>query len=177
WPHFEKFATTIDTLQSEFTQLEIDEIIDQIARKLGFPIRDNVNQLKNFAKLLPPSTDLQEFLKEINKNRGLDLAEGSEEPEENENAVAVMSMHSAKGLTFDVIFLLGCDEDILPNQTQDINEQRRLCYVAMTRARKELFLCHAGRRTVRGRQYPSPSPFVLKIPSEHKETIDNYTED
>lgn len=177
WPPFEQFVTTIDTLQSGFTQLKLDEIIDQIARKLGSPIRDSVDQLKNFARLLPPSTDLQEFLKEINQNRGLDLAEGGAEPEENENAVAVMSMHSAKGLTFDVIFLLGCDEGTLPNQTQDINEQRRLCYVAMTRARKELFLCHARRRTIRGMQFPSPSPFVLKIPSKHKKMIKNYTED
>ena len=171
---FERFVTTIDELHSESTRLELDEVIDQIARKLGIPTLDSVDILKTFARSLPANTNLQNFLKEVNKNRGLDLAGGGAEPEKNENTVAVMSIHSAKGLTFDVIFLLGCDEGILPNPNQDINEQRRLCYVAMTRARKDLFLCHAKRRTVHGLEFPSPSNFIIEIPGEHKEEIENF---
>ena len=127
---------------------------------------------------LPDEINLSDFLKEINKNRGLDLERGGAQPEEKENAVAVMSMHSAKGLTYDVIFIIGMDEEILPDPDfGDVNEQRRLCYVAMTRARKELFVCHANRRTgppARGEvRFFSPSTFISDIPREHIDDMPN----
>jgi len=75
---------------------------------------------------------------------------------------------------YDVVFLLGMDQGILPNPSQDENEQRRLCYVAMTRARKELFLCHARLRkgpAAQGWSIYVPSRFLREIPKEHREII------
>ena len=173
---FERFAAIIDHLRTKSTKLKPDEIIDLVAKSLGTSKLSGVAKLKNFAASLPANSTIEDFISEVNKNRGLDLAEGGPEPEDTSDAVAVMSMHSAKGLTYDIVFLLGMDESILPDPTQDENEQRRLCYVAMTRAKKELFLCHAKRRkgpAVGGFSFLNPSPFVADIPREHMEVISN----
>jgi DNA helicase-2/ATP-dependent DNA helicase PcrA len=83
-------------------------------------------------------------------------------------------MHSAKGLIYDVIFIIEMDQEIFPDPNLDIDEQRRLCYVAMTRARKELFVCHANRRTgppARGQYgFYGPSSFISDIPGSTEKT-------
>jgi len=87
-----------------------------------------------------------------------------------------MSMYAAKGLAFKIVFVLGMDEGIMPDPSKDMNEQRRLCYVAMTRARDELFLCPSRQRTgppVQGFGFLSPSRFLREIPREHAKVIDN----
>lgn len=87
-----------------------------------------------------------------------------------------MTMHSSKGLGYDVIFILGLDHGILPDRRQDEAEQRRLLYVAMTRAETSLFLCHSKRRVGRPpnrKFWYNPSPFIADIPVEHLEQIDN----
>jgi DNA helicase-2/ATP-dependent DNA helicase PcrA len=80
-----------------------------------------------------------------------------------------MTMHAAKGLEFPVVFVAGCEEGIVPyvaaadsaGEAADLEEERRLLYVAMTRARDHLFLTSAARRVIFGRSVnPSPSPFL-----------------
>jgi len=173
---FERFAAKISHLRTKSTKLKPDEIIDLVAKNLGISKLSSVARLKNFAASLPANSTVEDFLAEVNKKRGLDLAGGGPEPEDAGDAVAVMSMHSAKGLTYDVVFLLGMDEGLLPDPNQDENEQRRLCYVAMTRAEKELFLCHAYRRKgppVGGFSFLEPSSFIADIPRVHMELIGN----
>lgn len=169
-----RFVSTIEEIRERCNNLDVDGVIRLIAHEIGASRHANVEKLREFAQSLSPDISPQDFLSEVNKNRGVDLAGGGAEPEEDRNAVALMSMHSAKGLTYDVVFMLGMDEEIFPNLTQNINEQRRLCYVAMTRARKELFLCHSRRRSgppAHGLNFYNPSRFIFNIPNEHKEEI------
>ena len=172
--NFRRFVSRIEEIVERCHSLDIDGVIRLIAREIGASRHANVERLRKFAQSLSPDISLQDFLAEVNKNRGVDLAGGGAEPEEDGNAVALMSMHSAKGLTYDVVFMLGMDEEIFPNLNQNINEQRRLCYVAMTRAKKELFLCHSRRRSgppAHGLNFFDPSRFIFDIPNEHKEEI------
>jgi DNA helicase-2/ATP-dependent DNA helicase PcrA len=122
---------------------------------------------------------MEDLLREINKIRGVDLAGGGPEPETKEEAVAIMSVHSAKGLGYRIVFILGMDLGIMPDPNQDECEQRRLCYVAMTRAKEELFLCHSKMRkgpAARGLSFYKVSKFLIDIPKEHRDVIDNeYT--
>lgn len=87
------------------------------------------------------------------------------------DAVALMTMHMAKGLEFRTVFIAGCEEGLIPctmmKDGADIEEERRLFYVGMTRAKDELFLLHARSRFLYGQRLaPSPSPFLEEIPGE-----------
>jgi superfamily I DNA/RNA helicase len=88
--------------------------------------------------------------------------------------VALLTMHAAKGLEFPVVFVVGCEDDLIPlrlpqKEESDIDEERRLFYVAMTRARDLLFLTYCRKRTVFGRhQVRRPSPFLVDIENRLK---------
>jgi superfamily I DNA/RNA helicase len=91
------------------------------------------------------------------------------------DAVALMTLHRAKGLEFPIVFIAGCEDGLIPctimKDGLDIEEERRLFYVGMTRARDELFLLHARDRSLYGRRLaPSPSPFVKEISEEYNES-------
>lgn len=83
--------------------------------------------------------------------------------------VTIMTLHAAKGLEFMAVFIVGCEDGLLPyglfkDQQSDIEEEQRLLYVGMTRAKKYLFLCHAQRRLLMNREYELPrSPFLDRI--------------
>jgi DNA helicase-2/ATP-dependent DNA helicase PcrA len=171
----EDFVANVKTLTAEVTGLEPHKAVGLISKRLGADQRANVERLRNFAKSLPEGSTMEDLLREINKIRGVDLAGGGPEPETKEEAVAIMSMHSAKGLGYKIVFILGMDQGIMPDPSQDECEQRRLCYVAMTRAKEELFLCHAKMRkgpVARGHSFYEVSRFLIDIPKEHRDVID-----
>ena len=95
---------------------------------------------------------------------------------EDEDAVLMMTMHSAKGLEFPVVFLAGMEDGLFPGframeREEDMEEERRLCYVAVTRAKEQLYLTCAERRMLYGRtQYAHPSRFIDEMP---RETLDS----
>ncbi len=88
--------------------------------------------------------------------------------------VPLMTLHSAKGLEYDVIFIVGMEEGLLPHSRAVLNEkemeeERRLCYVGMTRAMQQLWLSHAEMRRLYGSEkYTSPSRFLSEIPDDPK---------
>ncbi len=85
--------------------------------------------------------------------------------------VALMTMHSAKGLEFPVVFVTGCESGLIPFDRSDVEEERRLFYVSMTRARERLYLSCAGRRRVNGVVVSrEPSPFLCRIETHLKQT-------
>ena len=91
--------------------------------------------------------------------------------EDGEGSAALMTLHCAKGLEFDHVFIVGLEEGLLPfirdQETEDIEEERRLCFVGMTRARKRLWLTYAVTRTRYGRTgYARPSRFLDEIPED-----------
>ena len=98
--------------------------------------------------------------------------EASDDDEEDHSAVTLMTLHAAKGLEFPVVFITGLEDGVFPHlrslgDPDSLEEERRLCYVGITRARERLYLCHAWRRTLYGAtDYYSPSRFLGEIPAE-----------
>jgi len=99
------------------------------------------------------------------------LEAGEGQTDGDDNAVQLMTMHSAKGLEFPVVFLAGMEQGLFPHQRSiedpaKLEEERRLCYVGITRAEKKLYLSMAEQRRMYGRdQYNPPSKFVGELPS------------
>jgi DNA helicase-2/ATP-dependent DNA helicase PcrA len=108
----------------------------------------------------------------------LALDSREEEDPAPEGGVALMTLHAAKGLEFPVVFLVGVEEDYLPcagiqGEPRDLDEERRLAYVGITRARERLFLTRAASRTRRGKVQPrTPSRFLGELPAEAHEVLD-----
>jgi len=98
------------------------------------------------------------------------LESNEEQAEAYDDAVQLMTLHSAKGLEFPVVFLGGCEEELFPhylsmNDPKALEEERRLCYVGMTRAMRKLFMTHAEVRRMHGKEaYHRPSRFLHEIP-------------
>jgi DNA helicase-2/ATP-dependent DNA helicase PcrA len=98
--------------------------------------------------------------------------------DEKQDCVSVMTMHAAKGLEFPVVYLLAIEQGILPHERSlardsEIEEERRLAFVGMTRAKEELYLCHARMREFRGQTlYAVPSSFLEELPKEGVEQVD-----
>jgi DNA helicase-2/ATP-dependent DNA helicase PcrA len=109
------------------------------------------------------------FLEAVSLITDLDTAEGDDE---DHSAVTLMTLHAAKGLEFPVVFITGLEDGVFPHlrslgDPESLEEERRLCYVGITRARERLYLCHAWRRTLYGAtDYYSPSRFLDEIPAE-----------
>jgi DNA helicase-2/ATP-dependent DNA helicase PcrA len=89
----------------------------------------------------------------------------------DESLATLMTLHNAKGLEYDAVFLIGCEEGVFPHMRSieegNLEEERRLCYVGVTRARKRLYMTYARRRSLHGgRGYNLPSRFLAEIPEE-----------
>lgn len=125
---------------------------------------DNLEEFKSVTASFEERTgsvNLGDFLEEIS------LVADISEHKEEKDAVTLMTIHSAKGLEFDCVFLCGLEEGIFPHQNSfgnesEIEEERRLCYVGITRARKRLFLTNAKRRILYGREQLNPPSRFLK---------------
>ena len=108
---------------------------------------------------------VEEFLQQIA------LFSQQDELADDEGVVTLMTLHNAKGLEYDVVFMIGCEDGVFPHSRSidagDVEEERRLCYVGMTRARKELTLTYARTRALYGgREWNVPSRFLAEIPVE-----------
>lgn len=125
---------------------------------------DNLEEFKSVTASFEERTgsvNLGDFLEEIS------LVADMSEHKEEKDAVTLMTIHSAKGLEFDCVFLCGLEEGIFPHQNSfgsesEIEEERRLCYVGITRARKRLFLTNAKRRILYGHEQLNPPSRFLK---------------
>ena len=130
----------------------IDDGTDQ-----GNARRENVDELINMAKQYG---DLDSFLAEVALVSSADTVN-------DDDAVTLMTLHAAKGLEFPVVFMVGMEDGLFPNARCEIDpakleEERRLCYVGMTRAREQLIMTFADQRMLRGEiNYNQPSPFLL----------------
>jgi DNA helicase-2/ATP-dependent DNA helicase PcrA len=123
---------------------------------------------------IPDNWSLYNFIQDIRGLKGEKAADPRESGEEEVNAVSFITMHSVKGLQRKVIFVLGMEKGRFPQLNGDIMEQRRLCYVAMTRAKEKLFLCYAKKRegkSAQGYNFYDRSPFIFDIPDCYREFI------
>ncbi len=131
---------------------------------------ENLDELLNSAREFQeqnPESSVADYLDTITLMSDVDSYDA-------EKGVTLMTLHAAKGLEFDIVFLTGMEDGILPHsQSQDdIEEERRLCYVGMTRARKRLDCTYAMQRRVHGQfREQSPSPFIEEIPEAATEIV------
>ncbi len=177
-----EFKKIIEDIKNSKDNMSLTELVTYVLEKSGMKAElENENTLEAEVRL----ENLEEF-KSITKNfeeeRGivsleeflmeLSLVADIEEHKNNTDVVTLMTVHSAKGLEFDNVFVIGMEEGIFPhaNSLDDFNqleEERRLCYVAITRARKKLWLVNAKRRTIFGMDSINPaSRFLKEIDSE-----------
>ena len=175
-----KFTDLIDTLREQADALPLDEFYDQVAELTGYLAMlqanmtdeniargENVAELKtNIASYMNSAEQptLAGFLEEIALYTDLDNYDA------DGDCAVLMTIHSAKGLEFPTVFLVGADDGLFPGtraigEPEEMEEERRLCYVAMTRARQKLFITSTRKRMIFGRTSPSTlSRFVDEIP-------------
>ncbi len=184
-----EFKNLILELRKDSESLSLTELIDDILDKSGMrkeyetegsleaDLRlENLEEFKSITASFEEQTgsvNLEDFLEEIS------LVADIEEHKESNDEVTLMTIHSAKGLEFDVVFLIGMEEGIFPHQNafveeNGIEEERRLCYVGITRAREKLYLTNAKRRMLYGREnINQPSRFINEIDEQYIEEAEN----
>ena len=164
----------LEALREVMADVPVPGLLDSLLRRLdymrylddgsvqGESRRENVRELESVAQEYA-ELGLEGFLEEVALVSDLDNVQfGS-------NAVTLMTLHAAKGLEFPVVFMAGMEETIFPHSRalydqSEMEEERRLCYVGMTRAREELYMIHASSRMLYGgSQYNPPSRFLSEI--------------
>ncbi|MBQ7660804.1 MAG: UvrD-helicase domain-containing protein [Clostridia bacterium] len=175
------FCALISELRAMVDTTELHLLVEAVITRTGYKQMlmlegaEAEDRLENLDQLISMAADYAErtgeatlvgFLEEIS------LVADVDRYDESADAVVMMTMHSAKGLEFPVVFLPGMEEEIFPgmrafNDPGEMEEERRLAYVAITRAKEKLFLLRAKERFAYGRtQYNSPSSFLKEIPDE-----------
>ena len=127
---------------------------------------ENIKELRSVAISFPDLTDFLENVALVEQ----EYSSNKEENGEKKNAITLMTLHAAKGLEFPIVFMIGMEEGLFPHSRSlmerlELEEERRLCYVGMTRAKEKLFLTHARRRLFFGqRNANTVSRFILELP-------------
>ena len=181
-----EFKNMIEKLKSIAEELTLTELIDKVLDASGMrqelesektlesEVRlENLEEFKSITKSFEEReglVSLEDFLLEIS------LISDVEEYKDDPNRVSLMTVHSVKGLEFSHVFVVGMEEGIFPHmnslmETSELEEERRLCYVAITRAKDDLYLVNARRRTLFGREQVNPvSRFIGEINKDLIET-------
>lgn len=190
------FLALIDDFRVQMDRLPYPQLMAELIQQSGYgPVlqeeadkaltsdgrQDARGRLENLEQLLAgmeehAATDgsIQDYLEQVALVTDLDSYDSSQP------RVSMMTLHSAKGLEFPVVFMTGMEEGLFPHARsgdlgEELAEERRLCYVGMTRAMQKLYLSHARRRRVYGTyQFNPPSRFLKEIPAE---LIDGYDSD
>ncbi|CCQ49077.1 DNA helicase PcrA [Crocosphaera watsonii] len=177
-----KFASMIKELQGKLKELSGTEIFDQIMELSGYVddlkkkgTEEADNRLENIYELYSAIAQYQEENEDTSLQGYLtnaSLASDLDNLDEGQEKVSLMTLHSAKGLEFSIVFLVGLEQGTLPhvrslNDPLSLEEERRLCYVGITRAQEQLFISHARERYVWGsKEMKMVSQFIQEIPEE-----------
>jgi DNA helicase-2/ATP-dependent DNA helicase PcrA len=173
------FVATLKELRAAMGELTVLQLLDLVIESIGYQryIRDgsdegeerweNIQELRTVARDYEnqePAEALRAFLENVS------LLGETDDVVDERPRVPLMTLHAAKGLEFRVVFLVGMEENIFPHmrsieQPQQMEEERRLCYVGITRAKESLYLVHAARRSFHGNTVVNPpSRFLQDIP-------------
>ena len=178
------FRNVIQSLMSAAQELEVPELIERVLEQTGTldaleaeRTIESQGRIENLQELVALAREwmesaaeptLSSFLQEVSLYSDQDAIRG------DGSLVTLMTLHNAKGLEFRAVYLIGMEEGIFPHsrsiEEQGIEEERRLCYVGMTRAMERLTLMHASSRMLYGgRSYNLPSRFLDELPERHVE--------
>lgn len=182
------FKNMIEEIKKEESHLTLTELIDMVLDKSGMKksledeksieadIRlENLEEFKSIAKAMEINEGIVS-LEELLDKLAL-VSDVSEQKNDNEDKVTLMTMHAVKGLEYDYVFVVGVEEGLFPHSNSlesndELEEERRLCYVAITRAKKKLYLLNARSRILYGKVSSNvPSRFINEISDEYIETI------
>ena len=136
---------------------------------------ENLQELVGACKAFEPEDNEQPVLGQFLSTTALDAGDAQAEP--NSDSVQLMTLHSAKGLEFPLVFISGVEENLFPHKMSmdepgQLEEERRLCYVGITRAEKKLYLTYAETRRLHGSDsFNMPSRFIREIPSDLLEEV------
>ncbi len=177
------FYDMMSALQERRGELKLRESVQEVVTHSGYLARlqrsgraDDAERAENVKEFITAAArfedtaedpSLEAFLERIALISDIDQAESLD------SAVSLMTLHSAKGLEFPTVFLVGLEEEVLPhyrsmNDPAELEEERRLCYVGITRAQEQLYISHCSRRTVFGNTTQmQPSRFLSDLPDEH----------
>ncbi len=187
------FIILIEELKKLKDNITLSELYSQVLEKTGYvealKLENDLqaeNRIDNLAEFLnviiefekeETDSSLEHFLETISLTTDIDYLE------DRDNLVTLMTLHSSKGLEYPIVFIIGLEEGIFPGERsmleeEDIEEERRLCYVGITRAKEQSYLTLAKQRTVYGRSKMNlPSRFINEIPEELVEGKDELTKE
>lgn len=183
-----EFIQVIEELKTIKDKIEISELIKETLNKTGYTkaleLENSIeaeNRIENLEEFLTVAIEFEEQEADSTLGdflEGITLSSDIDNLEEDQNSVTLMTLHSAKGLEFPVVFLVGMEEGIFPGyksigEPKELEEERRLCYVGITRAKNNLYLTCAKRRTIFGStNCNAMSRFIEEIPTEYVEGLE-----
>lgn len=183
------FINIIEELKGKKDDLTISELVKLTLKKTGYvkaleteKTIEAENRIDNLEEFLTVAMEFEEEFAENSLSEfleGITLSSDIDKMEDTEETVTLMTLHSAKGLEFPAVFLVGMEEGIFPgyksiSEPNELEEERRLCYVGITRAKENLFLTCSKQRTIFGSTSYNPvSRFLKEIPEE---LLDGYEE-
>ena len=185
---FYPFTDMVEEMREKADQMELVDFYEYVCERSGYAamltekndmesrgrlenIRELTSSIRAFLDNDPENPTLAGFLDEVALYTDLDSSEAGD------NAVMMMTIHSAKGLEFPHVYVVGMEDGLFPgnramSEPEEMEEERRLCYVAMTRAMEKLTLTHARQRMLFGRTTPAmPSRFLEEVPEENSRWI------
>ena len=181
------FKRLIEDLRSQTQGLPLKEVVEAVIAKSGLiehykNEREGADRIENLEELVNAAAAFTEEERVNESGETIDpltaflthaaLEAGEHQAGDGQEALQMMTVHSAKGLEFDVVFITGLEEGLFPHEQsvtepEGLEEERRLAYVAITRARHRLYLSHAQTRMLHGQtRYNIPSRFLEEIPQE-----------
>jgi len=188
-----EFDALITSLIQQQESLSATDMVEEVLQRTGYEQmlknEQSIESLSRLENLEEFMTVTQDFEKTNEEDQSLvsfltdlaliaDIDAVDEEDPDHEEKITLMTLHAAKGLEFPVVFLIGMEENVFPHSrsmddNEEMEEERRLAYVGITRAEQELYLTHAKMRTLYGRTNMNPmSRFITEIPEELIEDMD-----
>lgn len=176
---FAKFTTFVESGPS-LQDIETIELLDSILKVTGYldlydendpedqPRLENIKELRSVAIAFPSLTEFLENVALVER----EYISDNPMDDKKKNAVTLMTLHAAKGLEFPYVFMVGMEEGLFPHSRalmdrDELEEERRLCYVGMTRAKEKLYLTYAKRRLFFGQRTANiVSRFIMELPEE-----------
>lgn len=178
----ENFASRINTFRASGETMGLPEFIEELLDKTGYikeleqdGTAESLGRIENLKEFITVAIDFEKFNEDVSLGAFLEsisLVADSDSLEEQKDEVTLMTLHSAKGLEFPIVFITGMEEGVFPgyqsiSEEHEMEEERRLCYVGITRSKELLYMTGANCRTIFGStSYNRVSRFIEEIPQD-----------